>query len=100
MNYLLLEVQENAEQAAAGPVHPLISSENEKSSDSQAAMKVKKDDSDSEMKNMSLKLSMQEERAETSPGGLRCAACQGTGAVMSYSQKPLGGVREHNSADT
>lgn len=91
-------MQENAEQAAAGPVHPLISSESEKSSDFQAAMKAKKDDS--EMKNMSLKLSMQEERAETSPGGLRCAACQGTGAVMSYSQKSLGGVREHNSADT
>lgn len=92
-------MQENAEQADAGRVHPLISPGSDKSSDHHAAMKVKKDDSVSAVKNMSLKLSMQEERAETSTGGLRCAACQGTGAVMSYSQKPLGGVREHNSAD-
>lgn len=92
-------MQENAEQAAAG--YPLISSVSEKrfKSDSQAVMKLKKDDSDSEMKNMRLKLSMQEARAETSTGGLRCAACQGTGAVMSYSQKSFGGVREHNSTD-
>lgn len=93
-------MQENAEQAAAGPVHPLISSGSEKSSDSQAARKVKKDNNDIEMKNMSLKLSMQEERAETSTGALRCAASQETGAVISYSQKSLRGVREQNSPET
>lgn len=92
-------MQENTEQAAAGPVHSLISSGREKTIDCQAAKKVKKYDSESEIKNTSLKLSMQEERAETSTGGLRCTACQGTGAVMPYSQKPSGGVREHNSAD-
>lgn len=94
-------MQENVDQAAAGPVHLLISSGSEKrfKSDSQAAMKVKKDDSDSDVKNMSLKLSMQEARADTSTGVLRCAACQGTGAVMSHSQKSFRGVRENNSAD-
>lgn len=56
-------------------------------------------DSNSEMKNMKVKLSMQEERAEPSTAGLRCAACQGTGAVMPYFQKSLGADREHNSAD-
>lgn len=94
-----MEMQENTEQASAGPVYPLRSSGKEKTSDSQAAMKVRKCDSECEMKNTSLKLGVQEERAETSTGGLRCAACQGTGAVMPYSQKPVGGVREHNLAD-
>lgn len=92
-------MQETTEQAAAGPVYPLRSSGKKKTSDSQAAVKVRKYDSESEMKNMSFKLGMQEERAETSTGGLRCAACQGTGAVMPYSHKSVGGVREHNLAD-
>lgn len=93
------DVQDNAEPAAAGPVQPSLPSGNINSSDSHAAMKFKKDISDSEVKNRSLKLSTQEERAETSSSGVRCAVCQGTGAVICTSQKSLRGVREHNSTD-
>lgn len=93
------DVQENAKQAAVGPLQPLISSGDDNSSDFQTAMKVKKDDNNSDLKNLSLKLSTQEEGTETSTGAVRCTACRGTGAVMCSSQKSLGGVREHNSAD-
>lgn len=93
------DVQDNAEPAAAGPVQPSLPSGDNNSSDSQAAMKVKKDISDSEVKNTSLNLSKLEERGETSSGGVRRAVCQGTGAVICTSQKSLRGVREHNSTD-
>lgn len=89
-------MQDDAEPAAAGPVQPLIPSGSDDSSE--AAMKVK-DNSNSEVKNMDLSLSTQEESAETSTGGVRCAGWQGTGAVICSSKKSLGGVREHNSAD-
>lgn len=89
-------MQEDAEPAAAGPVQPLIPSGSDNSSE--AAMKVK-DNSNSEVKNMDLSLSTQEESAETSSGGVRCAGWQGTGSVICSSRKSLGGVREHNSAD-
>lgn len=74
-----------------------MSSGSDNSSESQAAIKVKKDDNETE--NMSLKSSMLEERAETRAGGERCAACQGTGAVMCSLQNSLGGARECTSAE-
>lgn len=89
-------MQENTEPAAAGPVQPLIPSGRDNSSE--VAMKVK-DNSNSEVKNMDLNISTQEESAETSTGGVRCAGWQGTGAVICSSKKSLGGVRENNSAD-
>lgn len=89
-------MQEDAEPAAAGPVQPLIPSGSDNSS--KAAMKVK-DNSNSEVKNVDLYLSKQEECAETSTGGVRCAGWQGTGSVICSSKKSLGGVREHKSAE-
>eukprot|EP00066_Takifugu_rubripes_P016011 XP_011605277.1 PREDICTED: LOW QUALITY PROTEIN: telomere repeats-binding bouquet formation protein 1 [Takifugu rubripes] len=90
------QTNEDAEPAAASRVQPLIPSGSDNSS--KAAMKVK-DKSNSEVKNMDLNLSTQEESAETSTGGVRCAGWQGTGSVICSSKKSLGGVREHNSAD-
>lgn len=49
--------------------------------------------------NVSSKLSMQEEKAKTSGGGVWCSVCKGTGALMSSHQQSLEGGREPHPAD-
>lgn len=83
-------------QENAGPVQPLIPSESDDSGE--GAMKGM-DNSDSEVKDGGLNLRIQEESAETSGGGARCAGWQGTGAWIWSSRKPLGGGREHRAGD-
>lgn len=48
---------------------------------------------------MSSKISLQEEKAESSRGGVQCSVCKGTGAVMSFHQLSLEGVREPHPED-
>ncbi|XP_037621961.1 telomere repeats-binding bouquet formation protein 1 [Sebastes umbrosus] len=65
----------------------------------QTVRNVIKNKNDSELKHMSSNLSLQEETAKTSGGGVWCSLCKGTGAIMSPHLQPLDGGREPHTAD-
>lgn len=65
----------------------------------QTVRNVIKNKNDSELKHMSSNLSLQEETAKTSGGGVWCSLCKGTGAIMSSHLQPLDGGREPHTAD-
>lgn len=58
-----------------------------------------KKENDNELKNMSSKLRMHEEKAKTSGGDVWRSVYQGTGVLMSSCQQSLEGGREHHNAD-
>ncbi|XP_056272796.1 telomere repeats-binding bouquet formation protein 1 isoform X2 [Pseudoliparis swirei] len=61
-----------------------------------SVMKIKKD---SELKQMSSNLSMQQEKPETTGGAVCCSVCNGTGALASSHLQSLEGGREPRAAD-
>ncbi|XP_033997011.1 telomere repeats-binding bouquet formation protein 1 isoform X1 [Trematomus bernacchii] len=60
---------------------------------------VIKNRKNSQLKNMSSSLSMQEEKSRTSEGDVKCSVCKGTGALTSSHGRPLEGGREPHTAD-